>query len=430
MSRHKVVKLFKFEERNRDRFTFSDAAKIRLDPKLDQIQLRIQSYECASGKAIYPLDLDLTVETWTTTPQAVRRWLGFSADPRPTLQPAGTTAQYKLNDGTNDRYWGGASWDIAGPTDWNDELTIAANIGSFPVTQQLKVIVNLVTTDQYETPSLKALSLLMDCEIDFLDSIVHDSLIPSLKTGFRPVLRFGMLVEGGAKISLLDVETPYNIIDVVRVFDQDNDPQHATDILSSYDTSDKTITLTTSLERGTTIRFEYETEPGVYLEWSSQDYTEVEKVPAIVISRVQVDGNQIFGECSVNDISVPHAVVLRFPFRLKLNLDIVLLAEKNRTLLKMWDQALSYASNVLLLPWLALDEVIGLTLTGLKQSFNPTPNLNDVHQSSFTIMLSDIHLWLTPEETIPLVETFNLTISKAVAGIVSAKLIRTQLPTC
>lgn len=430
MSRHKVAKLFTLKEENRDQLTFSDATKIRLDPKLDQIQLKVQSYEPATGKAVYPLDTDLTVETWVTTPQAVRQWLGFSATPRPSLQPDNTTVQYKLNDGTDDRFWGGSSWDVAGATDWNDEATIAANIGSFPVTQQLKVIINLATTDQYETPTLEEIALLMNCEIDFLDSIIHDSLIPKLKEQFRPVLRFGLLVEGGTKISLLDVETPFNIIDVVRAYDHVTDPTHTTDILSSYDTTDKTITLTTSLERGTEVRFEYETEPAVYLEWGSQDYTEVEKVPAIVISRVEVEGNQIFGECSVSDISSSQAVVQRFPFRLNLNLDIVLLAEKNRTLLKMWDRAFKYASEVLLLPWLALDEVIGTRLTGLKQAFNPTPNLNDIHQSSFSMLLTDIHLWLTPEETIPLVQTFNLTLEKAQEEVVSAKLIRTERPTC
>lgn len=428
MSRHKVAKLFTFKEQNRDRFTFSDAAKIRLDPALNRIQLKIQSHEAMSGKAVYPLDTDLTVETWTTTPQAVRRWLGFAATPRPTLQPTGTTVQYKLNDGTNDRYWDGGAWAIAGAANWNSEAVVVANIGTFPVTQLLKVIVNLVTTDKHETPTLTELALLMDCEIDFLDSIIHDSLIPSLKTGFRPVLRFGLLVEGGTKVSLLDVETPFNILDVVRVFNQVTDPQHATDILSSYAAADKTITLTSSLERGTEIRFEYEIEPEVYLEWGSQDYTEVEKLPALVINSVQVAGNQIFGECLVSDISTSQAVVQRFPFRLNLNLDIVLLAEKNRTLLKMWDRALIYASNVLLLPWLALDEEIGLRLTGLKQVFSPKPGLTDMHQSSFAIALTDIHLWLTPEETIPLVQTFNLTLQKA-ADVVSAKLIRTELPT-
>lgn len=430
MSRRKVVKLFTFKEENRDRLTFSDATKIRLDPTANEIKLKVQSYERATGKAIYPTDTDLTVETWTTTPQAVRQWAGFSATPRPTLQPTGTSAGYKLNDGTDDRYWDGGAWAVAGATDWNDEATIAANVGTFPVTQQLKVIVNLATTDKYETPTLTEIALLMVCEIDFLDSLIHDSLIPKLKTSFRPVLRFGMLADGGDKLSLLDLETPFNIVDIVRVFDQSNDPNHTTDILSSYSAADKTITLTGSVERGTEIRFEYEIEAEVYLDWGSQDYTEVEKLPALSIERIRGTGNQIFGECSVSDISTAQAVVLRFPFRLNLNLDIVLLAEKNRTLLKMWDRVLEFASTVLLLPWLALDEVIGLRLTGLKPAFNPAANLSDVHRTSFGIALTDIHLWLTPEETIPLIQEFNLTVTKAAADVVSAKLIRTERPTC
>lgn len=432
MSRRKIVKRFAFEETNRSELTFSDATKIRMDPKTNQIELKIQSYERATGKPVYSLDTDLTVTTWTTTPQAVRQWLGFGAEPRESSQPDGTSVRYKLNDGTNDRYWGGSSWDVAGATDWNDESTVAANIGSFPVTQQLQVIVRLATTDKYETPTLTEVALLMDCEIDYLDSVVHDALIPSLKASFRPVLRFGVLAPGGTKISLLDVETPYNVVDVVRAYDHDNDPDHATDILSSYSSTDETITLTTSVERGTQIRFEYETEPEVYLDWGSQDYTEVEKLPAVVIDRIQVGGNQIFGECAVNDISAnpPEATALRFPFRLNLEIDIVLLAEKNRTLLKMWDHAFDYSSNVLLLPWPAVDEEIGMRLTGDKQAFNPTATLNDVHSSSFTALLTDIHLWLTPEESIPLVQTFELTVIKAETDVVSPKLIRTEIPTC
>lgn len=426
MSRRKVVKHFAFEEGNRYRLTFSDPSKIRLDPKLDQIQLARQGFHPVTRKPIYPLDAGLTVETWLTTPQAVRRWLGFSADPRPAKQPAGTIVQYKLNDGTTDLYWDGGAWSAAGPADWSPEEDVVVNIGTFPVTKALKVIVNLATADAEVTPTLKSVALLMDCEIDYLDSIIHDALIPSLKANLRPVLTFTVLADGGNKVSLLDLETSFDIKGVLRAFDEDSDPDHLFDIFSSYDDADRTITLSVSLERGTPIFFEYEIEPEVYLNWSSQDYTEVDKVPAVSIDRIDGTGSQIYGECSVKDVVNNEAVVLRFPFRLQLNIDIVLLAEKNRTLLKMQDRSLEYQAKVPLLPWPAIDEEIQMR-TDVELQFRPRPNLGDAHSSSFSLILSDIHLWLRPEETIPLVTSCNVGVTR-LQDYPSVDLVKTGQP--
>lgn len=404
-----IPKLFEFKEERRSLLTFSDASKIRLNPQTNQLELRVQSYKRATGAPIYSTDTDLTVTTWTTNPLSIKQWRGFAATPRPTLQPAGASVRYKLNDGTNDLYWNGSVWVTAGAADWNDEATVAANIGTFPVTSKtLGFVINLVTTDSAVTPTLKQLCLLMDCEIDYFKSLVADSLIVSLRQGNRLLIDYTYDSPGGTTLDLRDLETAYNIVDVDAVYDHTNDPDHATDLLNSYNVTTKSSFLSSAIERGNTVWFRLEIEPEVYLEWGSQDYTEVSKIPAIVLENFDAIGNTVSARFEVPDISSLNAVVRRKPFRLRLEFDVVLVAEKNRTLLPMLDKSLEYTSKTHLLHWRDLDEQIDLTSVD-EGVFRPRANLKDEHTVRFSMVLHNVYLWLEPEEIVPLVQQVNLT---------------------
>lgn len=415
----KLCKAFKFVEYNRSRLTLSDATKIRLVPgsilaPAGSLQLRELGRK--RGLPYYSLDTDLTVTTWVTNPQKLVDWAGFEAVPAAAQQPAGTSVRYKLNDGTDDLWWDGGAWSVAGATDWNTEAEVTDNIATFPsVSRKLGVVINLVTTDEFATPVLNAVEFLMDCNVDYLRSIVADSLVPSLAETLRPRIDITARSDGSARLSLRSLETEFNVISVDAAYDDDTDPTHETNLLSAYDAASMNVTLTGALERGRVIWLEMTVEPEIYVNWASQDYIEVEKIPAVVIENFTTSGNEVSARQSVTNTTTKTASVRRSPFRLQLTFDVVLLAEKNRTLLVMQDKALEHAATTRLLPWRAVDEVISMTMVeeGLFQS---RPNLSDKHETRYTLQLDNIYLWLRPEEVLPLVERMNLTLAAPELG--------------
>lgn len=406
MRRH-YVKQLRFEESNRRLLTFSDPAKIRLNPDTNQLELKVQ----ADGK--YPTDADLYVRGPLWNPEALTSWAGLHIDPLEAGQPAGTTVGLRLNDGTDDRYWGGASWDIAGPGTWSTEAEVAANIGSFPLAgRQLQLVVNLRTTDPKVTPTVEGACLLLEADFDYLRSIVGDSLVPSLREFFGDlVIDFAIVAEsGGTRLSLLDLETPFNLVDVLEVYNHDTDPEHLVDIFSSFDAVGKQIECSSSFDPGQTAWLKLKVEPEIIVNWSSQDYLEIEKIPAVVIDRVDVGGNLVAGTAHVRNKAAlprPTATVLKKPYKLDFDIAVTLIGEKLGTLFALQDRALAHVTDTPLLRWRAVDEQLTMT-TGREGEFRPRPDLRDEHSSSYSLRLHDVYLWLKPSEQVNLVEQVNL----------------------
>jgi len=408
----KLVKEFSFEEQNRSRLTFSDSGKIRLDPKDGKLKLKVQSYNKATGAAEYPTDDDLTVTTWLTNPLALKQWLGFDVEPLPAEQPAGASVRYRLNDGTDDRYWDGGAWSVASlSTHWNTQAEVSTNISTFPVTSKsLALVINLLTTDDSVTPTVEKINILMQCDLDYIRSLVSDAILTSLRDGIQPSLDFALLSVGGSVVSLLDMQTRYNIAAIEAVYNHTQDPDHTTDLLSSYDADGKAIRLTAEVPRGESIWVDFKVEPEVHLNWSSQDYVEVESLPAVVVDNFDLTGNQVFATQIVRNIATNQATVRRFPFRLRLEFEVLLLAENNQTLLAMMDKALEHQAANTRFHWPAVDEYLSCSCPSLGL-FRPKPNLSDKHEARYTLTLHNIYLWLCPEDTTYLVQRFNLNLS-------------------
>jgi hypothetical protein len=410
----KLLKQFIFKRSNYGLVTLSNTNKIRLNVDANQLELKILSYNKATGAAIYSTDTDLTATTWVTNPETLKQWLTFAADPMPAQQPDNTQVRYKLNDGTNDMYWDGGTWSVAGATDWNDEATVASNIETFPATtKSLGLVINLVTTDPSVTPTLKQIDVLMLCDVDYIRSLVADSLIPSLREGMRFTVDFAMMAPGGTAVNLRDIETPHNITGIHAVYDHTMDSNHFTNLYSSYETDSKTVFLSSSVSRGNKLWIEFISEPEVYLNFGSQDYTEVSKVPAVVIDTVEISGNQTYGK-QIARKSTTQANVRRFPFRLRLDIGVILLAEGNRSLLEMIDKSMEHAAITPSLHWDAIDESISMQMIN-EGSFNPRPDLSQANSSSYTLRLQDIYLWLLPDEDKYLVQ--EITHSVSVPGL-------------
>jgi hypothetical protein len=411
-----IVKQMSFERRNFSRVTSSDSTKIKLNVETNQLELVVQSRD-VNGDPVYSLDTDLAITTWLMEPEVVTRWLGFEADPISPTQPTGASLGFKLNDGTSDFYWDGGAWAAAGASDWSTEAQVAANIATYDASsQKLAVVINLLTIDAAVTPTVKELDLLMEGHLDYIHSIVADSIVPALRESIQPTFDFAMRSPGGVSLSLRDLETKYDVLNATAVYNHTTDPDHLTDLLSAYDTASKTITLTTAIARGEDAWIRINVQPKVYVSWASQDFIEVERVPAVVVNTVLAVGQVVGGLSYVRNASDATAVVKRLPFRLSLEFEVLLLAKDTRTLLVMMDHALGFVSDNQLLHWRAVDEQVSLTpLIG--QDFSPRPNLSDKHQASFGFRLDDVHLWLGADESEFLIQNLNVNLIHTSNGL-------------
>jgi hypothetical protein len=407
----RLVKSFRFEERNRAALTFSDSDKIRLNSSTPALELVVQSIEKSTGKNIYPLDEDLYATIEAFNPEALVQWVGFSLDPHVSYQPDNTSITFRLNDGTDDYYWDGASWSApSGASDWSTENDVVTNIDSFPTTsKELAVIVRLKTTDKYETPSLKVIDLLMDCNVIYMQSLV-ESLLQDLKENLRPIVNVSTRALGGTYVSLSDLETPFDIQNVFAVYNHTSDPGHITNLYSSYDASSKVITLSSSIDRGAKLWIDFTVEPAVYLNWGDEDYVYLTKIPAVVLDRVDTDGNQIIARQSSYDVVQNTAEIRNIPFRLQVAIDVLLVAESNRTLLSMQDDLYTYFGSRATLRWRAIDELVAMRMVD-EGNIKNRPNTGGMHQLTCSVILQEVYLWVRPVEQRTLVQDVVLSLS-------------------
>lgn len=265
----KLIKYFSFEAANRSQITFNG---VRIDSCCPGLRL-------PDANQLYSTAADLNARTWVTNPKSAKQWAGFECE---CSTPDGTSVGFKLSDGTTDYYWDGAAWSAAGPSDWNTEEDVANNISTFPIsTQSLAVIVNLVTTDPKVSPVVFAAKVLFESDLETLEDLIFRSLLPELRSSIRPIGEAVAKSSGAATVALV-LETDYGVVSIDSVYNLDTDPDRLVDLFQSYNSGTKTVTLTSAQPANNKllIRFVYSVEVSVT---TGRDYTEIAKVPAIVV---------------------------------------------------------------------------------------------------------------------------------------------------
>lgn len=382
----RLIKRFSFEEDNRALITLG--AGTRLDPDAHRLVLQGPPYST---------DPDQSAETWVWNPGSVKQWLGFEAVV--THKFLGTTqltgAGFRLSDGTDEYWWDGGAWAVS-TTQWNTEVEVAANIPTFPVAdQKLQVVVNLTTTDKARTPELVELKILWASDVEFLEDILYRSLVPALRDEVRPISDY-LLGLGTGPTSSIDLndfplETPYNLVDIDSVFDHSADPKHLTDLLDSYDPGTKVITLSAPIpdENLGFVRFLYEPEVAVT---TSQDYTEISKVPALVLDDVNEVGMTQRGidDWIVNK-SVNPPITVKVPAPMQGDLEIVMhtLTDKGVDQKRLTDRVKAFFANNPTLRSTALDERFTLWLIDEYDMRTP-PGKADQHTGSVRFRIRDV----------------------------------------
>lgn len=290
----KLIKTFDFNEGNRERITLNPG--VRLDPEAHHLVLSGLPFDTAPASPVI-------AKTWITNPNTVKQWLGFEAVIEHVTEggstPAGVSIQveltgagYRLSDGTDEFWWNGSAW-IVNTTDFNTEGEVAINIPSFPVTsQQLQIVINLTTTVASGSPKLRKIKVLWSSDIEFLEDYVYRMLVRDLRAKIRPITDYVLQPDPAAPASAIDLddfplETPYNIVGVDAVYDRTADPKHLVDLFDSFDSGTNVITLNAPIPAANlaTVRLIYEPEVAVT---TSQDFSEIAKVPAIILDDVNL----------------------------------------------------------------------------------------------------------------------------------------------
>lgn len=402
MRTRRLPKIFEFKESNRPRVTLGTGT--RLNPNTNRLELAEP----------YTTDPDLTAKTWVAFPRNVKQWIGFDVDIANAKDDLGnevTGANYRLGDGTTEYYWDGGSWAVAGATDWNTEAEVANNIGSFPVTERkIQVIINPFTTDAAYTPKIRAVKILHASTLEEQEDLIR-SLLQLLKDEIRPIGRYVIAKAAtSATIDLNDfpLETPYNLVDIDSVFNVTDDPNKLTDLLDSFDSGTQVITLNTSVDAGKHVQINFTYEPEVAIT-TSQEYTEVAKVPAIVLSDVNVeDSAQVGQDEHVRNKDQGTAVKIPGPVQADLEVIGRLLADKELDQHRMADELKRFFGKYPKLTSLGLDEEYRLWLLD-EYNQQTIPNQEGIHTGRLRFRVVKALFFDRPAEDLYAVERFHLT---------------------
>lgn len=359
----RLIKTFEFTEEHRASIQLG--AGTRLHPTRQRVELA----EVADGT--YNTSASgFTVRSWVSHPEAARQWLGFqSFEVHPFDVDAGSThtsIRYRLGDGSDEYVWDGSAWAVSTAA-WNTEAEIAANIASFPIADQsIQVIANLATTNKRFTPALLAVKVLFAADIAFQEDLIYRSLVRSIREEIRATsdLPYQMPASASAiNLGQIKIDTPYTITGVDAVYDHTSDPDHLTNLLDAYDSETKVITLTAAIDAEALawIRFVYEPEVMVH---TSRDYLEIGKVPALVISDINVSGSFETGKDDhiVLDKATGAAVKVPSPKQCDFDFSLRILADKARDLHRLQEAVRIWIRSNPTLRSRGLDERYGMAI--------------------------------------------------------------------
>jgi hypothetical protein len=391
-----LVKTFRFAEPDRAGLGFSDSALIYLDSRDHVVRLRAG----LDGK--YPTADGIFVDGPTARPLAARVLLGFEVDGS---APAGTSLAFRLHNGSDDYWWNGAAWVVAGAGEWNTEVEVAANVATFPLLpdRRFGVVARLRTTDPTVTPELRRVKVLYQARIpSFLEDIVYRSLIPDLRQHLRPAASFVKQITGApataiALVSLLeDARVPFKAVDVEAVFDRTTDPDLLNDLLASYDPGTGVVTLTNPIPDGNVAQLEIVHEMPIAVSATDPDFLEVERVPSILLSGIQeVGASPLPSGDGVVNRATGGAVEVPAPYRSTLRMQVTLFAPSGVDLFRMAESLKGYADTRPILRSRALDEGYRLRLRDELRT-TTQPGQQGLHVGTASIEVVDVLVWRRP----------------------------------
>lgn len=405
MRTRKLIKAFNFTSDRRRLMTFH--TKVRLSEESHCLELKKQL------NGAYPTDNDLWAATWITYPKSLRRWNLFQVEAvHATVDGVvKTSLGFRLGDGTNQKWWNGTAW-VTDTSHWNTEAEVSTRIASFPVTtQKLQVIVNLKTTDSRYTPKVYRVKVLWESIIEFQEDLVFRSLMPLFRNNLRPIADYPIVLQAtGTTIDLgttYKLETPYNVVGIDSVFNHTDDPNHWTDLYQSWNPTTKVITLNTSVAAGKSVWVRFTWEPEVAVT-TSQSYTEIKKVPCIILQDFVLNGTERGQQDEVIDPTTGVGTVLPPPVQGNFDFTAILVTDKATDQARLADEVKRFFLDNPLLNSTGLDEEFRLWMVGEYESSN-VPNAADLNTGRIRFTISGAVFYLRTSKTGYAVKTLKTT---------------------
>lgn len=395
----KLIKSFPFEETFRRDITLGP--DVRLNPSRNRLELKATAGE-------FPTTPDLFAKTRVTTPARAKNYIGFFVILKnKTLGDKSTNVLFRLGDGTTERYFnaGANAWIPAAPNNWNTEQEVADNIATFPG-QSLQVIINLSTQDASLTPTVDEVRVLYEADLDsFQEEYVVRSFIADLRELIRPIAEYAIVSDSGT-IDLNVIDTPYNIVDVDSAYDDTADPNHLVDLEPTL--ASGIVTLGTTAPNGNTVVVRFIYKPEVALT-TSQDFTELAKVPVIVLDDVTLANKmRIRPRPYVINKGTAQGFALEEGFQADIQIPLRLITDKGKDLDRLAGEVKRYFANTQLLRSRGQDDLFSLTVIDPFDNLT-TPSQKEIHAGR---LLATIHRAVFyPEDAKPItgVKRFKVT---------------------
>lgn len=398
---------------------FSDSTKIRLDPEDYKIKLSLQE---SNWK--YPTDSDLSVRSRTYNPEAVQQLLMIQLNSTIPVDEDGAdlcTVKMRIYNGTNEMWWNGGVWAIAGAGEWNTEAEINVNISTFDVTERkFAIVLNLQTSDANFTPIVESVFVLWQGEVDWSQDIILDSLTKTVQqeASYFDDAALPPLPADSTTIDLDDYvdESKLTIVDVEAVYEHVSDPYHLTNLLSSYDTGTKVITLNSTMLSGGVPYIRLKVLADVA--WDThQDFTELGNLPQVILMNTRTINSSPYSFIHSSSIvrrDTNEAVKTPAPYRMTYQVTMEVRTDRTRGQQRLLDSLISLLTNGPsteegpFLKSYATDRRYRLWLQNEFTSVSPETNLSDIRIFQAEFNIQDVALDLSPAVDTFAVQTLKM----------------------
>lgn len=227
--------------------------------------------------------------------------------------PDGTDIEVRLSDGTDDRYWDGSAWAVAGVSDWNTVSVLETNLSAW-TSQLIGFSARLRSTAGKVTPVLFGFDLHIRIEFEpssDVDSIGGSWVEDALLRGFCQSLKddvevyrvdeFAAPDGGGGEFDELDYSegvgrTTVPVEEVLAVYNLDTDPHRRSALSGTWDAGAKTYGLDAPVTAGTILASRYRV--GFVTAMESEGDLFAKTLPAILVEGVVQDESVWWSEPS------------------------------------------------------------------------------------------------------------------------------------
>lgn len=383
-----LIKRFDADESERSRW---DLGTLRLVPPRQGVDSQSYITIPSEPSGLYLLTPNLSAETWTAQPRAVKQWTGFQAEIRHVRidNEQVTSARFKLGDESSWYWWNGAAW-VVHASNWNTEAEISEHIDTFPVSaRSIRVRVNLATTDARVAPRLTSIKLSYRAVFDHIDDYIYRSLIRDINANLRIIGRMDTTMSAASSSFTIRLGEPYRITGGLRAFDLTADPNELVDLFDTWTPGatqqQGTFTTISQVPAGHMVRFYFE-HAATIAHTTSADFYEVNAAPCINILQVEENDLGYGTDDHVINVHNQQGVKVLGPRIADITFNVEIITSKEWDMLQVSSELKRYFSTAQELTSLAMDEKFSLWVHEPFKSHG-TRGIRDVYRGTMSVTI-------------------------------------------